>query len=297
MLPRTFASIGRLHIVAIAGVGTLTFGWLMTGTRPWLLAAVVCVDWFIVNLLNRAVDLREDLANQIPGSEVVAKHRKGVLGMGGLLLAGTLVAVHLVAPAVTPLRVAYHLLGAAYNWPLLPGRVRLKTVYLAKNLASAAGFMITLFGYPLAQLHATGGQWAAGFGPLQLAVAATFFFLFEVSWEIVYDMRDAPGDKLAGVHTLAVVHGVDGAARVADGLLLGSAMVLLIGYFWLALPWRVVVMVVAPALQWVLYRRWLKRGLTSAHVVALTWTGAGLLIVYHLWIALNLPGVRAAPWS
>jgi hypothetical protein len=45
---------------------------------------------------------------------------------------------------VTGLRVAYHSLGLAYNWPLLPGGRRIKQLYFFKNSASAAGFLIKL---------------------------------------------------------------------------------------------------------------------------------------------------------
>lgn len=297
MFGRLLASISRLHIIAIAGLGTLTFGWLMTGARPWGLAAVVCVDWFIVNLLNRAVDLEEDLANKIEGSEWVAGNRRRVLAAGAVTLVASFVVVQLLFPAVTPLRLAYHSLGAAYNWPILPGKRRLKAMYAAKNLASALGFLITLFGYPLAQMYATGTPFVEGFGPLQLAVFATFFFLFEVSWEVVYDLRDAPGDTAASIPTFAVVHGVAAAARLADLLLALSTCVLLLGYFAADLPWRAFVMICAPILQWRLYRRWHARGLTSADVVALTWIGTGLLVAYHVWITLELPGITGAPWS
>ena len=32
----------------------------------------------------------------------------------------------------------------AYNWPILPGRRRIKELYFFKNTASAAGFIITV---------------------------------------------------------------------------------------------------------------------------------------------------------
>ena len=38
----------------------------------------------------------------------------------------------MVAGPITPLRIAYHLLGFAYNWPLLPGRRRIKQLYFWK---------------------------------------------------------------------------------------------------------------------------------------------------------------------
>jgi hypothetical protein len=64
-------SVGRLHIVTIAALGTFTFGWLFTGRCPWLLASVSAFDWFLVNLLNRVVDLAEDQQNAIPGTDFV----------------------------------------------------------------------------------------------------------------------------------------------------------------------------------------------------------------------------------
>src|SRR5579863_10338767 len=71
---RVFAMVTRAHIVAIASLGTLTFGWLFTGERPWLIAAVSALDWFLVNLLNRVVDLREDAQNGVAGTDFVARH-------------------------------------------------------------------------------------------------------------------------------------------------------------------------------------------------------------------------------
>ncbi len=107
--------------------------------------------------------------------------------MGLCGLAATLAAVHFINPAITPFRAAFHVLGLFYNWPWLPGRRRLKQLYFIKNNASAAGFMITLFGYPLAPLLRTSGGW---FFPPQITWATVvltglFFFLFEVSYEII----------------------------------------------------------------------------------------------------------------
>ena len=64
-----FASIGRLHITVIAALGAFTFGWLFTGDYPWLITAVCAMDWYIVNLFNRIVDLEEDRTNAIPGNK------------------------------------------------------------------------------------------------------------------------------------------------------------------------------------------------------------------------------------
>jgi 4-hydroxybenzoate polyprenyltransferase len=282
---RTFAAIGRLHIVAIAALGTFTFGWLFSGQHLWLLAAVSGLDWFLVNLLNRVVDLKEDAANHIDGTAFVARHRRAILVGGFGLLAGSLVALYPLAPQLTPLRLAYHLLGFSYNWPLFPGGRRLKQLYFWKNTASATGFMLTVFGYPLA---------AAGHARLGLAgiaAAAVFFFLFELSYEVLYDLRDAPGDAAAQVRTYPVVHGERAAVRIIDGLCATAMLALVAGYAAGVLPWRAFIMVVAPALQLVLYKRALRRGITSADCIGITWLGAGLLAAYHVWVAAGLPGV------
>src|ERR1041385_5894702 len=122
----TFASIARNHIVAIGALGTLTFGFALCGTRPWALALLCASDWFVVNLLNRVVDLKEDAANNIRGTDVVARNKRIVLVIGFGVLAASLAATAALAPALLPFRVAFHALGFAYNWPLLPGRRRIK---------------------------------------------------------------------------------------------------------------------------------------------------------------------------
>jgi len=276
--------IARLHIVAIAALGTLTFGFIFTGNRPWLLAGICALDWFLVNLLNRVVDLREDTVNEIPGTAFVDRHQRAIRWLGLAALAGSFVASHLIAPAITPLRLAFHALGLSYNWPLLPGRRRIKQLYLWKNVASATGFIITVFGYPLASAPATLPTPA-------ILYTASFFFLFELSYEVIYDLRDMPGDRRAGVRSFPVVHGERGAVRIIDGLILGS-MALLGGAFAAGqVPWAVAVMLVAPASQLVLYKRALGRGaITTGLCVGVTWFGAGLLAIHNAWQILGLPG-------
>src|SRR6478609_4260509 len=218
---KMFATISRLHIVAIAALGTFTFGWLFSGAHLWLLSAVCALDWFLVNLLNRVVDLKEDAANGIRGTDFVARHRRAILIGGFALLIGSLIALAPVFPTVTPLRVAYHLLGFAYNWPLFPGGRRLKQLYFWKNTASATGFLITVFAYPIAAAGHARLSWSG------ILAAAAFFFLFELSYEVLYDLRDAPGDAAAAVHTYPVVHGERGAVRIIDVLLIASSAALL----------------------------------------------------------------------
>lgn len=292
---RLLATVSRIHIVAIAALGTLTFGWLLLGTYPWLLAGVAALDWMLVNLLNRVVDLPEDRANGIVGTDWVARHRRAIIVLGFGTLAASLVAVAIVEPAVTPLRLGYHLLGFSYNWPILPGGRRIKALYFWKNTASAVGFLLTVFGYPLAAAGWGAAPLVPGITGATIACAVAFFFLFELSFEVIYDLRDRPGDAAAGVRTYPVVHGEAGAVRIVDGLLLASSLILIVGYATGVVPWRLVVMVLAPLLQLVIYKRALGRGISSRDCINLTWLGTGLLAAYHLWIALGLPGVGVVP--
>lgn len=285
-----FASVSRLHIVAIAALGTFTFGWLFTGRHLLVLAGISALDWFLVNLLNRVVDLPEDRHNGIRGTDFVAQHRRLLVPLCFALLAASFALTHAFFPQLSPLRAAYHALGLAYNYPLLPGRRRIKQLYFFKNAASATGFLLTVFGYPLRLDPSL--PWAPGISSATLLFAAAYFFLFELSYEVIYDLRDAPGDAVAGVRTYPVVHSVSGAVRIIDGLLLSSAAVLATGYARGDVPWRLFIMICAPAIQLGLYKRWLRRGITSADCVALTWIGAALLLTYHLWIRLGLPGAQ-----
>ncbi|MGZ3407271.1 MAG: UbiA family prenyltransferase, partial [Polyangia bacterium] len=239
----TAVSVGRLHIVAIAALGCFTFGWLFTGHYPWLVTIACALDWFLVNLLNRVVDLKEDAANGIAGTDFVARHRRKILYFGFALLGFSLVLLFPFAPWVLPFRLAYHLLGFAYNWPLFGGR-RIKQLYFWKNTASACGFVLTVFAYPLAlgrSLDLVLRMSTAG-----VVLTCAFFVLFELSYEVLYDLRDAPGDRAAGVATYPVVHGEAVAMRIVDGLVVLSSALAIGGYVAGAVPWRVVVMVAAP---------------------------------------------------
>ena len=289
---QAFTGAARLHIVAIAALGNFTFGWLFTGHYPWLLTGICALDWYIVNLVNRVVDLGEDQANAIRGTGFIQRNVGRILVSTLILLVVSLVVINHVQPAITPLRIAGHLLGLCYNWPVLPGRQRLKQVYLLKNTASGLGFLITVFGYPLAAAFES--IRIDGFPPginwTTVAVSALFFFLFTQSYEVIYDLRDRKGDARHGIRTFPVVHGPHAAVGIADGLIIASAAVLAAGYMAGVLPWRIFIMIAAPVLQYIVYKRALRRGISSGDCRRITWMGALLLLVYHLWVLARLPG-------
>lgn len=274
--------LGRPHIATIAALGSLTFGRMLTGRMLIGLAIIAGLDWFLVNFVNRAVDLKEDRLNAIPGIGYMAANRRLIAGGSLGVLALSFVMTHLAAPMLTPWRLAYHLLGASYNFKLV-GR-RLKHVYGVKNVASAAGFLLTGFAYPLAlggvTLHVKA-----------IAALALFFFLFELSYELVYDLRDLEGDRAAGVPTLPASHGAAWAVRAVDLLAVSSIGILAGSFASGRLSWGHAVLGVAPVMQMVLLRIWRSRGgPTAEDCVRLTWAGAALLAVYQLWLLIGLPG-------
>lgn len=290
---RVFADISRIHIMTIAALGTFTFGWLFVGDYLWFITAICALDWYVVNLINKTVDLEEDKANQISGTVFILRKRKLLLSIVFPFLLVSLVVVHFLNPAITGLRIAFHVIGSLYNFPLLPGKRRLKELYFWKNNASAVGFLITVFGYPLATI-CWGNQsycFPPGINWTTIILSAVFFFLFEISYEVIYDLRDAEGDAVAGIRTYPVVHGIPAATYIVDGLIFASIAVLSIGYALVLVPWRIFIMAVAPIVQLVSYKRAMRRGITAKDCIRITWVGVAMLVAYHLWIIADLPGV------
>jgi len=282
------ASIARLHIVAIGALGTFTFGWALTGHyAPWL-ALLSAADWFVVNLLNRVVDLVEDEANQIAGAELVKRHRQRTVAIGVLVLVASLLASAIWWPETLWARLPFHVLGTLYNWRLLPfpsGRRRIKELMLWKNVASATGFLLTCFAMPLLVYPLQ-----AGISTTTVVVTMAFFFFFELSYEVLYDLRDIDGDRLAGVKTWPVLFGPRGGSAVAIGQMLTAVLIVVVGYATGALPWHIAIMGMAPVMQLVLVVPRLPDRVTSSLCIGITWLGVLLLAAFHIWELLGLPG-------
>jgi 4-hydroxybenzoate polyprenyltransferase len=168
--------------------------------------------------------------------------------------------------------------------------VRIKELAFWKNTASATGFLITCFALPLSCLPPR-----PDVGVVTVVVTAVFFFLFELGYEVLYDLRDIDGDAEAGVRTWPVLLGPRGGAAVALAQTAAAFVVLVGGFVAAVVPWRVAVMGAAPLLQLVIVGPRLPlRGrpnrITSGVCIGITWLGAGLLCTYHLWEWLQLPG-------
>ncbi len=284
-------SIARYHILLIAMAAQVVFGWLMTGRYVWALAPVVGLDWFLINLLNRATDIEEDLRNGIPGTERVARRKKLVTWGCFGLMAASFVVTHLVWPALTPYRAVVQIIGLGYNYRIIPtsrGLSRFKEIYFLKNFGSAVIFVLTGFAYPLAVAGSSRAMsWAA------IAVLAAFFVAFEITYEILYDLRDIDGDRAMHVPTYPVVHGVERARQIVDALLALSAVVIVGGFVSGILGVREALMIAAPAAQFSFYRPRLERGITSRDCILLTHLGTAQLLFYlagtAVWLRMGLP--------
>jgi hypothetical protein len=66
--------------------------------------------------------------------------------------------------------------------------------------------------------------------------------------------------------------------------------VLVVGYGIGRIPWRMFIMIVPPAVLFFLYKRARRRGMSAADCVRFTWVGVGLIVLYHVWVVLGLPG-------
>jgi 4-hydroxybenzoate polyprenyltransferase len=262
----------------------LTFQMAFFGHYDWRVAAICGFDWLLVNLMNRFVDNAEDVENGV----VTHLFSPSVAATGAMLsvLAGlaSLALFYPWAPRLLPWRIAAWMLAIAYNVKVFGLSKRLKECYFWKNIASACGFMLTVFAYPLAQ-NASGSQ--GTFDVSQVVFVALFFFAYEVSFELAYDLRDMAGDRRRGIVTIPVAHGELFTRRAIYGLLGFSIAVLSIG-FAIGLPWRISVMLFAPAIQ-ALYLFARTPPIRERDCVVLTSLCGALLGSYNLWIYYELP--------
>lgn len=288
------AAITRFHILLIGAVAAVVFGWVITGTYPWGVGAIAGLDWFLINIMNRVTDLAEDAKNRIRGTARVARHQRAITAGSAVLLVGSIVGLHLVVPALTPWRIAVQVIGLGYNYPIVPslrGLTRFKEMYFWKNFGSALLFVLTCFVYPVAV--AVADDTPRLVSDAAIVALVLFFIPFELTFEILYDLRDLEGDRAEGVPTYPVVHGPTRARQIIDALLAGASVVLVAAVLAGALGLRELLMLVAPALQFVLYRRWWRRGLTPRDCIVLTHVGTAQLVLFlvgtALWAEAGLP--------
>jgi 4-hydroxybenzoate polyprenyltransferase len=284
-----FFSASRFHIVLIAGLGTLTFGWLLCGVHePWS-ALCAALDWWILDVGNKLSDLSEDRVNSPEEARWVERHRRGLGAACWGALGASLVPTALFAPWLVPLRMGFQLLGLLYNFPWLPGRRRLKNLYLWKNTTAGVLFLMSVMGYPLVVLPT-----AREVDLAYLIFMGAFFFFLEHSFEIIYDFKDVEGDRRERVRTYPAVHGERGAARVFYGVVGLSAAMLVAGACVGVLGFREVIILLAPAVQIVAFHVYRRRGYRAQDTVTITHLGSIQLLIYNAYVWAGLP---IPPWA
>ena len=274
----------RGHITLVASLAVFTFQAAFFGFYDWRVAAICCFDWFCVNLMNRFVDNAEDVENGVV--KYSFSRNAATVGAAAAILVGiaSLAVFYPWAPRILPWRIAAWILAFAYNFKLPGFSLRLKETYFWKNIASAAGFMLTVFAYPIAHsAPELNGPSAVS----QVVFVGLFFFVFELSFELAYDLRDVTGDRRRGIKTIPVAHG-ESFTRRAIYALLGLSMAIMCVGLATGLPWRIAVMFFAPALQ-ALYLRMRTTPIRERDCIALTTLCAALLGAYNLWIFYRLP--------
>jgi 4-hydroxybenzoate polyprenyltransferase len=274
---RTFALMGRLHIMVVAALGTLTFGWLFTGEHLWRVVGIAAFDWFVLNMMSRV--------------EHVARHRVGLRVFAFAIMAVSFGLFHSYEPTLTLVRLCFFLLGVFYNYPLLPGRMRLKQLYLVKNVASSLGMVLLCFAYPLARAHWGFFGLPIGIEGMTVLITGAFFFLLELSFEIIEDVRDVTEHAAARIESLPVVLGPELSISIAHQLMGFAAVSLIVGYATFFVPWRILVLAAGPLVMLIVHRRTVRRGMRASDVVIISWIGSAMLLLYHGWIFMGGPGL------
>jgi 4-hydroxybenzoate polyprenyltransferase len=292
---KLFLGACRFHIVLVALFGTLTFSWWLTGIHLWQVAFISAIDWWILDVLNKIGDLKEDLHNNPTEARWVQHHGVGLTWICTLAFALSLVWSITVLPELTWARLAFQLLGIAYSFDVIympkalrreDGRrfSRFKVMYVFKNMSAEWLFLLSVVGYPL----------LAWTGPTiltttQILLMCGFFYFLEMSFEILYDFKDIEGDRKEGVRTYPVVHGEGIARRIFDACLVLSAGFILIGYFWFGFDSRHIVVCFAPLTQAIAFDLYAKRGYPRVGSVWITHLCTVQLLVYNTYVWLELP--------
>jgi 4-hydroxybenzoate polyprenyltransferase len=283
-----FLAASRFHIVLIAGLGTVTYGWFFAGVHdPWP-ALLSALDWWVLDIGNKLSDLREDLVTSPDDARWVERHRRRLAAGCAIAFAASLVPTALYDPWLLPARLLFQLLGIAYNFPVLPGLRRFKALYFWKNTMAGVLFLLSIVLYPLIALRAQVTVTAA-----YVVFMALFFFFLEHSFEILYDFKDIAGDRQEGVRTYPAVHGERVGVRAFYGAVTLSTAMILLGLWQGSLGFQESLILLAPAVQLVAFQFYRRRGYRAHDSVTITHLGSLQLLMYnaYLWSGLPIP-----PW-
>jgi 4-hydroxybenzoate polyprenyltransferase len=199
--------LDRLHIIASAPA-------TMWCWSEFLKVRFRSIDYLIITLAvacicqwNRLTDEKEDTLN-CPEDLKDAQIKNNSIKI--FCYAGGTIAILLALLTEPTLNLAYLVafgsaVGYFYNTPLLRSKPhwRLKNIFIIKNLSSGAGWSCGLLAFPMIRAHAQ---------PDALFLSAfVYMFAMVMTYEIMWDIRDMEGDQCAGIPTIPVVLGMNGA--------------------------------------------------------------------------------------
>lgn len=179
------------------------------------------IDYLIITLAvacicqwNRLTDVEEDALNCQADLKDAQSKKKAIMIF--CYLGGTIsVVLALLTEPTWPLA-GLVVFGAAvgyfYNSPLLPSKphLRLKNMFIIKNLSSGAGWSAGLLIFPMLRANTQPDG--------RFFTALVYMFAMVMTYEIMWDIRDMRGDTRAGIKTLPVVLGINGARFYASML-------------------------------------------------------------------------------
>lgn len=206
--------LNRLHIIFSAPA----IMWCWSG---FLKTPFLKIDYFIITLTvacicqwNRLSDVEEDSLNC---PEDLKDAQTKIRAIKIFCYTGGIIAIALAISTEPTWEIAWLVaFGAAvgyfYNTPLISSKphLRLKNMFIVKNLSSGAGWSLGLLAFPVMRTHAQ---------PDGLFLTAfVYMFAMVMTYEIMWDIRDIEGDTRAGIRTLPVVLGIS-LARICCALL------------------------------------------------------------------------------
>jgi 4-hydroxybenzoate polyprenyltransferase len=199
--------LNRLHIVTSAPV-------VMWCWSEFLKMRFRSIDYLIITLAvacicqwNRLTDAEEDALNcpaDLKDAQAKSRAIKAFCYVGGTIA----IMLTLFTEPAWPI-VGLVAFGAAvgyfYNSPLLPSKphLRLKNMFIIKTLSSGAGWSAGLLVFPMLRAHTRPDE--------RFFTAFVYMFAMVMTYEIMWDIRDAAGDSKAGLRTLPVVLGINSA--------------------------------------------------------------------------------------
>lgn len=262
--------LNRLHI--IAGAPAIMWCW-----SQFLKMRFRLIDYLIITLTvacicqwNRLTDIAEDTLNcpdDLKDAQAKRRYIRFFCYTGGTIAVFSSLFTGLAwnTAGLVSFGAA---VGYFYNTPLLPSRphLRLKNIFIIKNMSSGAGWSSGLLIYPMLRAHEQ-PDW-------RFCIAFVYMFAMVMTYEIMWDIRDMEGDARAGIKSVPVVLGINKArifAVVLQLICLGIIMIGLVNAS-LAPVWSVYLLPCVMILMLIIFFPQLirsNRGLSHVLIVAL----------------------------